>query len=72
MANKSSYSYVNDNGKPVNGAAATQHLVYTVFGGVKEYNKAVIRTYEKQKAQELKNKSLFSKLFKTHKTKRFK
>lgn len=32
------FSYINDNGKKVSGAAATLHEIYTNHGGVKNYN----------------------------------
>lgn len=32
------YSYINDNGKKVSGAAAFLHEVFTVQGGVQNYH----------------------------------
>lgn len=32
------YSYINDNGKRVNGAAALNHHIFTTKGGVQNYN----------------------------------
>lgn len=40
-----SYSYINQDGKLVSGAAATLHEIYTVNGGLKEYHDAIGKAY---------------------------
>ena len=42
---KMAYSYVNENGKKVNGAAATLHEIYTVNGGLQNYHDMVGKAY---------------------------
>lgn len=32
------FSYINDNGKKVSGSASVLHEIYTVYGGIKNYN----------------------------------
>ena len=44
---KLDFSYINDNGKKIGGAAAFNHYVYTVKGGVKNYNDEVGEQYIK-------------------------
>ena len=46
------YSYVNENGKRVTGAAATSHEIYTVHGGVAEYNDYIGETYIREFVRE--------------------
>ncbi len=41
------FSYINDEGKRVTGAAATSHEIYTVHGGVSEYNDYIGEKYIK-------------------------
>ena len=41
------FSYVNNNGKKVNGAAAFNHYVYTVKGGIENYNNEIGEEYIK-------------------------
>lgn len=38
-------SYLNHNGKKVSGAAATNNYIYTVKGGIDNYNKFVGEIY---------------------------
>lgn len=47
MSKGPDFSYINDNGKRVFGAAAFMHYVYTVMGGVLEYNDEVGEKYVK-------------------------
>lgn len=42
---KMAYSYVNENGKKVNGAAATLHEIYTVNGGLQSYHDMIGKAY---------------------------
>lgn len=42
---KMSYSYVNENGKKVNGSAATLHEIYTVNGGLQNYHDMIGKAY---------------------------
>ena len=39
------FSYVNDDGKIVSGAAATLHEIYTNHDGVRDYNDDVGKSY---------------------------
>ena len=39
------FSYYNQNGYKVTGAAAFNHFVYTVCGGVQEYNDFIGKVY---------------------------
>lgn len=48
----SNFSYVNDDGKLVSGAAAFLHYVYTVKGGVCNYNNEVGEMFLKTFMQE--------------------
>lgn len=41
------FSYINNNGKKVSGAPAFNHYVYTVKGGVENYNDEVGEQYIK-------------------------
>ena len=45
MAKKIDFSYINDSGKKVSGAAAFNHHVYTVKGGIQKYNDEVGTEY---------------------------
>lgn len=45
MANGPDFSFVNENGKLIAGAAAFNHHVYTEMGGIQQYNDAVGRMY---------------------------
>ncbi len=45
MAKKLDFSYLNDSGKKVSGAAAFNHYVYTEKGGVQGYNDEVGAEY---------------------------
>lgn len=47
MSKKIDFSYVNTKGKKVSGAAAFNHHVYTIKGGVQEYNDEVGYEYLK-------------------------
>ena len=51
------YSYLNKDGKRVTGAAATSHEIYTVHGGIAEYNDYIgemyIREFVKEHSQTL-------------------
>lgn len=38
-------SYINDNGKLVTGSAAMLHYIYTVMGGIENYNDSVGEIY---------------------------
>lgn len=38
-------SYKNKNGKTVSGAAETLHNIYTVHGGIEQYNESVGKAY---------------------------
>lgn len=38
-------SYINDNGKLVAGSAAILHYIYTVMGGIENYNDSVGEVY---------------------------
>ena len=44
-ANDPNFSYTNDVGKTVSGAAATLHEIYTVKGGLGNYNDSVGKEY---------------------------
>lgn len=39
------YSYTNENGKTVSGAAATLHEIYTVNGGLQNYHDSIGKAY---------------------------
>ncbi len=41
------FSYINDNGRKVSGAAALIHYIYTVKGGIENYNDEVGEQYIK-------------------------
>lgn len=45
MRREPDFSYINENGKLVSGAAAFLHHVYTEMGGVQNYNDAVGAAY---------------------------
>lgn len=45
MSKDPDFSYINDNGKLVSGAAATIHEIYTNHNGVKDYNDDVGKSY---------------------------
>lgn len=45
MAKKLDFSYINDSGRKVSGAAAFNHYVYTEKGGVQGYNDEVGTEY---------------------------
>lgn len=46
MTHKSpDYSYVNEHGMKVSGAAATLHEIYTVNGGLQNYNDTIGKAY---------------------------
>ncbi len=45
MSKDPDFSYNNDNGKRVSGAAATLHEIYTNHNGVKDYNDDVGESY---------------------------
>lgn len=45
MRREPDFSYVNENGKLVSGAAAFLHHVYTEMGGIQNYNDAVGAAY---------------------------
>lgn len=45
MAKKIDFSYKNEKGKTVYGAAAFNHYVYTVKGGIQSYNDEVGAEY---------------------------
>lgn len=47
------YSYVNENGKLISGPPALVHYIYTVMGGVKNYNDSVGETYIKKFVQSI-------------------
>lgn len=42
------FSYTNQKGKKVSGAAAFNHHVYTEMGGIQEYNDSVGEAYVKE------------------------
>ena len=42
------YSYVNENGKTIRGAAAMNHLVYSIFGGYDNFGEAIGRVAVKK------------------------
>lgn len=44
-SNDPNFSYTNDAGKTVSGAAATLHEIYTVKGGLGNYNDSVGKEY---------------------------
>lgn len=46
------YSYINEDGKRVTGAAATSHEIYSVHGGVAEYNDYIGETYIREFVKE--------------------
>lgn len=48
MSKAIDFSYVNHNGKKVNGAAAFNHYVYTEKGGIQNYNDEVGFEYIKE------------------------
>lgn len=52
MSKDPDYSYLNDNGKKVSGSASTLHEIYTVQGGVKNYNNNVGTEYITRFVQE--------------------
>lgn len=45
MRREPDFSYINEDGKLVSGAAAFLHHVYTEMGGVQNYNDAVGTAY---------------------------
>lgn len=45
MRREPDFSYINEDGKLVSGAAAFLHHVYTEMGGVQNYNDAVGAAY---------------------------
>ena len=45
MSKEPDFSYVNENGKLVSGAAAFANHVYTEMGGIQNYNDAVGNAY---------------------------
>ncbi len=47
MSNIPDFSYINKNGKWVHGPAAFLHYVYSVMGGIPEYNDEVGEKYIK-------------------------
>lgn len=42
---KLNYSYINDAGKKISGAAATLHEIYTVHGGLQNYHDFIGKNY---------------------------
>lgn len=42
---KLNYSYINQNGKKISGAAATLHEIYTVNGGLQNYHDTIGKAY---------------------------
>lgn len=53
MSKDPDFSYINNNGKLVAGAAATLHEIYTNHNGVKDYNDDVGESYIKTLVESL-------------------
>jgi len=53
MSKDPDFSYINNNGKLVTGAAATLHEIYTNHNGVKDYNDDVGESYIKTLVESL-------------------
>lgn len=53
------YSYINENGKEIFGAAANNHFIYTLCGGVNGYNKLLYQIYKEKSTENNFLRSLF-------------